>query len=140
MIKSLNIPYRDLTHPIYEVDKTRWSMRTLWWKVLSSRTKAWSWGSWNPSIKTRNGVAFFVVASIFLFLEDSGSTDKENSDYYDDGPDFVRNHDLAEHCQHYHCRCSKLLVLSDWKYFPSIVCLQEKYFQSTYFLGYKYSM
>ena len=106
------------------------------WKVLSSRTKAWSWGSWNPSIKTKNGVAFFVVASFFLFLEDSGSTDKENSDYYDDGLDFVRNHDLAEHCQHYPCRCSKLLVLSDWKYSPSIVCLREKYSQSTYFLGY----
>ena len=36
------------------------SLRTLRWKVLSSITKAWSWGSWTSSIKTKNGVAFLT--------------------------------------------------------------------------------
>ena len=36
------------------------------WKVLSSRTKTWSWGSWNPSVKTKNGIAF--LAGSFLMI------------------------------------------------------------------------
>ena len=35
-------------------------LRTLRWKVLSSSTKTWSRGSWTPSTKTKNGVAFFT--------------------------------------------------------------------------------
>ena len=32
----------------------------LWGENFSSITKAWPWGSWNPSIKTKNGVAFLT--------------------------------------------------------------------------------
>ena len=35
-------------------------MRALRWKVLSSSTKTCSWGSWTPSIKTKDDVAFLT--------------------------------------------------------------------------------
>ena len=39
------------------------------WKVLSSSTKTWSWGSWAPSIKTTNDASFltgsFLITNSF---------------------------------------------------------------------------
>ena len=32
------------------------------WKFLSSSTKTWSWGSWTPSIKAKNEVAFLTAS------------------------------------------------------------------------------